>query len=738
MIRRPPPRHTREHCAGRNRNTALAGTAAGARAKERCPPMHGPPILKDLVIVLTAALAAVYGLRRARLPTIVAFLVAGVLIGPGGLGLVRDRGSIETIAELGVALLLFSVGLKLSLRGLGRMGRQVLGGGGLQTALTIAATVALGRLFGVEAQTGVFYGYMLAMSSTAIFLLVLEERGETDSAHGRLGVNISVFQDLATVPMVLSLPLLARAGGPGWEASLLTLAKSLGMVVAIILAARFVFPWLIERAVRSRSREAFTLTTILVALGTAWLGAQAGLSLPLGAFLAGLVVSDSEYSQQVLAEIGPLRDALGGLFFISVGMLAEPALWLHRPLEFLGLSLGVMLGKALIIFGVTLLLGLSARVGVLAGVGLSDIGEFSFILAQSGAACGLIGGERYQQFLAISVLTMALTPFAMLLAPRLAEPAARVAWPSLPWTPSTSSAPAAEEPAEAGAARRGDAVGAAAAEAAGAGGAAAAAAPGHVVIVGYGLNGGNVARVLRGLGIPVVVLELNPATVRRAQARGESVVYGDATNREVLRHTGIERARALVIAIADPVASRQIVAVARAANPGLTVIVRARYVAEVEALHRAGADVVVPEEFETSLELAGAAMATFGASPRMIEREKAAIREERYASLAAEGRPVAPHLPLSRLFGAADVAAVDLPPASLAAGSTLRELDLRGRTGASVVALARDDEVLGNPGPDLVLRGGDVLYIWGDARQLAQARAVLEREAGPAAPVAPA
>lgn len=691
--------------------------------------MNGPPILRDLVIVLTVALAAVYGLRRARLPTVVAFLVAGVLIGPGGLGLVRDRGSIEIIAELGVALLLFSVGLKLSLQDLGRMGRQVLGGGGLQTVLTIGAAVILGRLLGVEAPKGVFYGYLLAMSSTAIVLKLFAERAETDAAHGRFGLSVLVFQDLAVVPMVLSLPLLARAGGLGWDAALLTLAKSLGMVAGIILAARFVFPWLIERAVRSRSREAFTLTTILVALGTAWLGAQAGLSLPLGAFLAGLVVSDSEYSQQVLAEVGPLRDALGGLFFISVGMLADPALWLQRPLQFLGLSLGVMLAKALIVFGVALLFGLGARVGVLAGLSLAQIGEFSFLLAQSGASLGLIGGERHQQFLAVSVLTMALTPLAILLAPRLAAPAERVAWPSLPWTPSTASAPAPEGTAAAAAARRGNAVGEAVAEAAD--GTAAAAAPGHVVIVGYGLNGGNVARVLRGLGIPVVVLELNPATVRRAQARGESVVYGDATNREVLRHTGIERARALVIAIADPVASRQIVAVARSANPGLTVIVRARYVAEVETLHRAGADVVVPEEFETSLELAGAAMAAFGASPRMIEREKAAIREERYASLAAEGRPVTPHLPLSRLFGAADVAAVDLPAASLAAGSTLRELDLRGRTGASVVALARDDKMLGNPGPDLVLRGGDVLYIWGDARQLARARDALERGAGP-------
>lgn len=706
--------------------------------------MHGPPILKDLVIVLTVALAAVYGLRRARLPTVVAFLVAGVLIGPGGLGLVSDRHSIEVIAELGVALLLFSVGLKLSLRDLGRIGHLVLGGGGLQTALTIAAAAALWRLLGVEAPTGVFYGYLLAMSSTAIVLKLLEERGETDTAHGRFGLSVLVFQDLAVVPMVLSLPLLARSDGLGWGAALLTLAKSIGMVAGIILAARFAFPWLIERAVRSRSREAFTLTTILVALGTAWLGAQAGLSLALGAFLAGLVVSDSEYSQQVLAEVGPLRDALGGLFFISVGMLAEPALWLHRPLEFLGLSLGVMLGKALIILGVAMLFGLGARVGVLAGLGLAQIGEFSFLLAQSGASLGLIGGERYQQFLAVSVLTMTLTPFAVLLSPRLAAPAERVAWPSLPWTPPAPgrTAPgriAAGPSAGDAAVAAGNADGGAGTEAAGNENAAAgAAAPGHVVIVGYGLNGGNVARVLRGLGIPVVVLELNPATVRRAQARGESVVYGDATNREVLRHTGIERARALVIAIADPVASRQIVAVARAANPGLTVIVRARYVAEVEALHRAGADVVVPEEFETSLELAGAAMATFGASPRMIEREKAAIREERYASLAAEGRPVTPHLPLSRLFGAADVAAIDLPPASLAAGSTLRELDLRGRTGASVVALARDDKVLGNPGPDLVLRGGDVLYVWGDARQLARARAVLERGAGPAAPAAPA
>ncbi len=662
------------------------------------------PILRDLVIVLAVSLAVVFALRRAGVPTIAALLLSGVVLGPGSLGLVREHESIEVVAEIGVAMLLFGIGLKLSLRELARLRTLILGAGGMQVGLTVLAGVAGASAVGYPPGQAVFFGFLLALSSTAIVLKMFENRGETDAPHGRLGLSVLVFQDLAVVPMMLLLPVLGHTGGVSLGRAGITLALSCAMVAAIVVCARFLFPRMLEQVVRARSRELFVLATLLTVLGTAWLGSLAGLSLALGAFLAGIVVADSEYAQQVLAEIVPLRDAFGSLFFVSVGMLLDPAIWLHEPLATLGLGAAVMIGKALIVTVTALAFGFGARTAVLAGLALAQIGEFSFILAGAGQAHGLIGGELMQRFLAVSVLTMLLTPFMALLSPRLAARTEGV-----PWLRRLFAVRPPHAGVDAGAER--------------------AAPQDHVVVVGHGLNGHNVVRVLRERGISYVVLELNPHTVREARERGEPVLYGDAASPEVLAHAGIVRARVIVVAIADPSATRQIVAVARNAAPRLKIVVRTRYVSEVDALYRLGADEVVPEEFETSLELAGAAMAAYGVPGRAIERDKARIRQERYASLAAGGHATPAAAPLGALLTVADLDEVVLVEGGSAHGRSLRDLDLRGRSGASVVAVARGGELTGNPPPDFVLRSGDVLWVWGQPEQMEAVRALLQ--AGP-------
>jgi CPA2 family monovalent cation:H+ antiporter-2 len=661
------------------------------------------PFLRDLVAVLAVSLVVIFALRRVRVPTVAALLLAGVLLGPGGLGLVRDRQSLETVAEVGVAMLLFTIGLKLSLRELLSLRGLVFGAGGLQVALSVTAGAVAAVLGGFPAGQALFFGCLLAMSSTAIVLRLLDERGETEAPHGRFGLSVLVFQDLAVVPMMLALPLLGGAQGATWQRAALTVLGSLAMVAGIVVCARFLFPRFLGLVVRARSRELFTLATLLVVLGTAWLGSRAGISLALGAFLAGLVVADSDYAQQMLAEMVPLRDAFGSLFFVSVGMLLDPSLWWREPLATAGLGAAVVLGKAAIVGLAALAFGLGPRVAVLAGLGLAQIGEFSFILARAGAGHGLIGGEVYQRFLAVTVLTMVLTPFAALLAARLAPCTDRVGW-------LRALAARGDRSARLGGRRSGETV---------------AAVTDHVVVVGYGLNGRNVARVLRRLEVPCVVLELNPVGVRTARAAGETALYGDATSREVLARAGLARARVLVVAIADAPSSRQVVAVARAAAPRLKILVRTRYLGEVEPLYRLGADEVVPEEFETSLELAGAAMAAYGAPTRVIEREKARIRGERYDLLSAGGRAFRSQAPLASLLGAADLSEVAVAAGSPADGVTLRALDLRGLAGASVVAVEREGAIMGNPGPDQRLEAGDVIYLWGQPEQIAAARALL-------------
>lgn len=582
--------------------------------------MHDISALRDFLAVVTVSLAVVYVVGRLRVPTVVGFLVSGALIGPKALGLVRDVRSVEAMAEIGVVLLLFTIGLKFPLSEVVRLRGLVFGAGGLQMTLTAAATAVAAIAFGASVPRGVYYGFLLAMSSTAIVLKLLEVRGEVDAPHGRLMTSVLIMQDLAVVPLLLLVPVLATAGTAAWTGPVLGLAKSLAMVILILAAARLLLPQLIEMVVKTRSPEIFTLAIVAVALGTAYFAGAAGLSLGIGAFLAGIVISETHYAHHVTAQVMPLRDVLSSLFFISIGMMVSPAVWVSSPGLVLGSAAGVIAGKTLIMALVGLFFRVGLRNAVMAGYGLGQVGEFSFLLAQAGTRHGLLDQQSYQLFLSVSVLTMALTPLLLQLGPAVAARMQQVSasvGTSLP----TLSRMRPRSPAEALHKSVGETQ----------------ALEDHVVLVGYGVNGRNVAQVLKRKGIPYVVLELNPTTVRHIQAQGERVIYGDACRRELLSLAGVERARALVVSIADPVATRCIVAVARAMNPGLRIIVRTRFVAEVDRLRRQGADDVVPEEFETSLALLGLVMQAYGVHEEEIEAEKTIIRQQGYALLLPTG-----------------------------------------------------------------------------------------------------
>ena len=650
---------------------------------------HSPQLLQDLLLLLLASVPIAFIFNRLRLPTIVGFIITGVLIGPYGLRLIRDVEAIDVLAELGVVLLLFTIGLEFSLRRILEMKRLFLLGGGLQVVLTTLLAGLVAYLLGRPVQQAIFFGFLVTLSSTAIVLKSYIDRAEIDAPHGRAGVGILLFQDLSIVPMMLMIPVLGGTQGGSFARIALTLLIAIGAIALIILTARIIVPYLLHHIVRLRSSEVFIISIVVLSLGTSWLTAQFGLSLALGAFIAGIVLSESEYSHQIVADILPFRDVFNSVFFISIGMLLSLSSLAANLLTVLGWVGILIVGKTLLILAVVRLLRYSMRVSVMAALGLAQIGEFSFILAKTGVAEGFISTTDYQRFLAASIISMVATPFLIKAAPRVAYAAQAMFAADSMLEPSV----AGSEPSEAEM-------------------------RGHVVIVGFGLNGRNLAKVLRRTRVPYIVLELNAETVRRAREQGEPVVYGDATRREVLCHVGGEYARILVLAISDPAAARHTVSLARQLNPDVHIIVRTRYMAEIEDLRELGADEVIPEEFETSIEIFSRVLSEYGIARSVIQRQIAAIRSEGYQMFRMPSLPIADLNEIADALSSASTETVFIEHTSPSVGKTIGDLKLRTRTGVSIIAITRDGQTQINPQPDSKLQAGDILVLLGGAKQI--------------------
>jgi K+:H+ antiporter len=658
--------------------------------------MSDSNFLRELIIVLTATIAIVFVFQKLRLPNIVGFLLTGVIIGPHGFQLIQSVDQVETLAEIGVVLLLFTIGLEFSLETILSVQRRVVWAGLLQVVLTTLVVLAVARLLGASVEVGLFYGFLVSLSSTAIVLRIYHDRGEINSLQGRLASGLLLFQDLCVVPMMLLLPVLAGSGQDSIFLIVWVLAKSLITLVAIVWTARKLLPRLLHQVALLRNREIFVLFVVLVCFGTAWLTSETGLSLALGALVAGLVISESELSHQIVADILPLRDCFSGIFFISIGMLLNLAL-LSQDFRITLLELLLMIGiKSMVLFAVFWWLYRSIRLGVVLGLGLAQIGEFSFVLAKAGMNYKLLSPADGQIFLAASILSMMATPFLIQWAHAWAFGFEGL-FKDTGFNRSTSGG--ANETASA---------------------------TGHVIVVGYGLNGQNLARVLKEVSIPYRVLEMDPDLVRSAKADGEPISFGDGTRPEILQQVGIETARVLVVAISDPAATARLVSQARRLRTDLYIIVRTRYVAEIDRLYRLGANQVIPEEFETSVEIFAHVLQEYHVPRNVISLQVDLIRKAHYGTLRGirlQGKQLDA---LSQFLVGTTSDIFSIVEASPAVGKSLEEINLPLRSGVSVIAVVRDGKSYPNVGNDFKLAVGDMLVLLGGHKALDDAAQILK------------
>jgi monovalent cation:H+ antiporter-2, CPA2 family len=662
------------------------------------------PLLDELAVVTIVAVAVTVVLARVRLPTVAGLLAAGALLGPFGLKLVTSVHAIEVLAEVGVVLLLFSIGLEFSLARLRSIFRQVALGGLIQVGLTTGVIAGVAVLGGEHVKPAVFYGFVFALSSTAIVLRALAERRELDAPHGRFIVGTLIFQDLCVVPMVLVVPLLgivAPASGAGTSIALAMLKAAI-VIVGTVAVARFVVPKVLGWVDASRSREVFLLAILGLCIGTAWLTSMAGLSLALGAFLGGMVVADTEYSHRAMGDILPLRDAFLSIFFVSLGMLFDVDVFRHEPVRVLVLLAGFLIAKAVLATLAALAMGFPSRVAWLAGVGLAQFSEFGFVLTRLAQSNGVVDAAHCKPLLAAGIASMFLTPLLVRAAPhitageRLLAPLERLI--------GVRSIDAADE--------------------------GPVALSRHVVIVGFGLAGHMAAKALARSGLTFVVLELNAENVRRGKDEGLPVYYGDATSEEALGHAHLAEARLLVLLMNDPQAAQRVVDTAKRVAPNVPVLMRTRYLAERATLLKLGANDIVAEEVEGAVEVIARLLRQLEVPRNVIEEHIHAVRSETQTS---ERKQTLKRAALGDVRGLDElkIESALVSEGSAAAGTSAMALQLRTRTGALIVGVRRNGQLLEKTDPSEPLQINDVVYLVGTSGAIRRALALFRRPGAP-------
>jgi monovalent cation:H+ antiporter-2, CPA2 family len=672
-------------------------------------------IAEDIALILVAALLGGVVARWLRLPLILGYIAAGVLVGPNTFGpSVGDVHEIELLAEIGVALLLFTIGLHFSLGELAPVRRIALLGTPLQMALTIAFGYGVGRLLlDLGWVESVWLGALFSLSSTAVVLKTLGEQGVLGTLSARVMIGMLIVQDLAIVVLLTVLPVLENVKEGLPELGLAVL-KAAAFIAAMLLLGSRILPMLLARLAAWGSRELFLVSVVAIGVGVGYATYLVGLSFAFGAFVAGMVLSQSDYSHQALAEVEPLRDVFAMIFFVSVGLLIDPSyLWANFGTITLVVVL-VFVVKGMIFGGLTKVFGYGNIVPFAVGLGLFQVGEFSFLLAREGIDADAISQETYSLVLATAAITMALTPLAARLAPVLYGRYRR-RFPREPLQ--TFNLPA-------GGLRD------------------------HAVVAGYGRVGSFVARLLDRLDKPFVVVEANPGRADQAKAAGFPTIYGDAVAVPVLEAAGIGGARLVVLTIPDALATRLAVERVRGLAPEADLLVRAENAGQLEDLGRLGVYEAVQPELEAGLELARQALARFGVSAEEAHNFADGVRRELYAPISGEGTAIeGGDGPLARLRQASQAIEVEwvrLPEVQVPGkketeghagrdllGHTIGSLGVRSKTGASILAVVRGDEVIPNPGADLAFEAGDAVGVLGTPEQRAAFRAIAKADDSP-------
>ncbi len=651
-------------------------------------------LIVDLVLVLAAATVGGLLASLLRQPALLGYLIGGIIVGPAGLGVIKELIQVETLAQFGVAFLLFALGVEFSFAELNKVKRISLGGGGLQITLTIAGTAIISVLFGwvTSSIQGIFLGAILSLSSTAVVLKCLMERNETDTPHGQVMLGILVVQDLALGLMLAVLPALDQpleVMGYAVGKSLLLLGL---FALGAIIVGIFIMPSILRFLAKTESQELFLLGVVAICLGIALLTEHLGFSIEMGAFVAGLMISEVEYADQTLTYVEPLRDIFAALFFVAVGMLIDPVfLWQNLEL-ILGLVFLVVVGKSIIVIPLVKLFGYSLKTAIIAGLGLAQIGEFSFVLASAGQNLGLVERPVYLLILGTTAVTLVITPFVLQLIPRLLNWAETVPFLVNLLEQSTAPLAIAEELPQ----------------------------QNHIIVCGYGQVGRNLVQLLQNHDYPVTVIDHSESAIQELRTAKIPYLYGNAASLRVLETAGVDGAQAMAIALPDPMSTRLCLKRSLEFSPDLDVTVMAYRYQDIELFYQLGAKEVVQPEFEASLELSTHLLVSTGLSLTKIQQETQEIRNSHYLDF----RPQTAAEKLAKEVKAAaqemNSQWYSLPEKSPLLGMTIEETNIRQFSGVSVIAIQRSNgEEIDYPNTRIILQSGDRLLLVGDPADIA-------------------
>jgi CPA2 family monovalent cation:H+ antiporter-2 len=661
-----------------------------------------------LVFLLVVACVVLFVLSRLRLPPVIGYLLSGILLGPHVLGsLSGSDATISSLAEIGVLLLMFTLGLEFDTRYFLRIRRVALGGGLLQILLTLLAAVLAGLALGWPPRSSILLGCVVALSSTAVVLKSLMRQGSLDTVPGRLTVAILILQDLSIVPMMILLPI---GGGTPKEISinvLLAVTRAALLLVLTFILSRYIMPRFLHLIASGRSQELFLLVTLSICLGMAWLSHLLGVSYALGAFLAGLILGGTEYAHQMAANVVPFRDVFSGIFFVAMGMLLDPQYVMSAwapVLLFVGI---ILIGKTLITAAAVAGFGFTTSVSLRVGFNLAQVGEFSFLIALMGLRENLISEELYKLAIAASVISMIVAPLLIQASPRLSAAAARVLGRTLPGlermtqTRHGSIPHPEEQPALSN----------------------------HVVIFGYGTVGRALGEILIANRVPFKALEIDPTTVRDYLRRGHPVLYGDASSEELMRRAGIDRARFLAVTLPDPVMDRSVIMTARQMNPNLFILARGRRDVPDEAFYLDGADEVIHETFEVGIEFIARILRRLNFPKQEVERQVGRARGRRYEIFRRKDFTPMPLADVRRTLDTLRVEFLEIAADSPLVGRSLRDAGIREATGALVLAVVRDGETVHSPEASFVLQALDTILVTGAIEQVAQVERIIHEGA---------
>jgi CPA2 family monovalent cation:H+ antiporter-2 len=655
------------------------------------------PLLPEVVGILALATVVILLSRKLRLPTIIGYLITGIIVGPSGFNVISASPEFDALAEIGIILLLFVIGMEFSLKNLAQIKNIVLIGGGVQVSLTIALVAALVHVLGLALNTSVFIGFLFSLSSTAIVLKLFQERADIGSPHGKIALGILIFQDIVIVPLMLFTPILAgESDNVALSLGMMAL-KGILVVAVVILSAKKIFPYILYQIAKTKSQELMILSTVGICFAVAYGTSVLGLSLGLGAFMAGLIISESEYSHQATSNVLPFRELFISFFFVSIGILFDGGFMLQQIHWVVLLTLGTFILKGSIAAFAARILGFPLRTSMMVGISLFQVGEFSLLLSKTGLDYGLLNQELYQYFLSVSILTMAITPFAIRYLDQITFTLMSFRVIRKMNKPFDRLAPSSHEHAAINLEVLED----------------------HLIIIGFGLNGKNLARAARHAKIVYEIIEMNAETVNREKLNGEPIHYGDATSPHVLHTVHAERARVAVIAISDPAATKRIVSALKSINKSLFIIVRTRFVNEMEENYRLGANVVIPEEFETSVEIFTRVLHKYLVPGNEIRRFAQSIRDDNYEMLRGFPARTAFSEPLDHNIPELNIISIRVEKGrSDVVGKSLKESKIRQKYDVNLLAIKRGSETITELDGESMIQCEDILYLAGNPKKL--------------------